>query len=201
MGGKEAAGTNGTAGVNGAAGKGTTTSSTSTGATGGNASSTAGAGAANNSSGAAANSGSANNGSSNHAAGNASGTTASGGGTTGTTNTKQQSFGVIEPRYLPTGVKKQDSSEIQLGDDKAVMIRYSGKYNYTLVESHPTTQTVSILPGDIVDLGFTLAVVTGDAKKTLTWTYDGVEFRLSTGDLPMTEMIKVAQAVQGEMGK
>lgn len=201
LGGKEAAGTNGTAGVNGAAGKGTTTSSTSTGATGGNASSTAGAGAANNSSGAAANSGSANNGSSNHAAGNASGTTASGGGTTGTTNTKQQSFGVIEPRYLPTGVKKQDSSEIQLGDDKAVMIRYSGKYNYTLVESHPTTQTVSILPGDIVDLGFTLAVVTGDAKKTLTWTYDGVEFRLSTGDLPMTEMIKVAQAVQGEMGK
>jgi outer membrane lipoprotein-sorting protein len=115
--------------------------------------------------------------------------------------TTQKQFGVIEPFYIPSGVKKQDVNEIKLGEDKAVMLRYSGKYNYTLVESHPQTQTVSVLPGDIVDLGYTLAVVTGDEKKTLTWTYDGIEFRLSTADLPMTEMIKVAQAVQGEMGK
>ncbi|MCR8635999.1 outer membrane lipoprotein-sorting protein [Paenibacillus radicis (ex Xue et al. 2023)] len=113
----------------------------------------------------------------------------------------QKQFGVIEPYYTPSGVKRQDVNEIKLGEEKAVMLRYSGKYNYTLVESHPQTQTVSVLPGDIVDLGYTLAVVTGDEKKTLMWTYDGVEFRLSTGDLPMTEMIKVAQAVQGEMGK
>ncbi|MFB6366257.1 outer membrane lipoprotein carrier protein LolA [Paenibacillus elgii] len=114
---------------------------------------------------------------------------------------KQQSFGIIEPRYMPSGVKKQDVSELKLGEEQAVMLRYSGKYNYTLVESRPQVQTVSILPGDILDLGFTLGVVTGDAKKTLTWTYDGIEFRLSTGDLPPTEMIKVAQAVQGEIGK
>lgn len=114
---------------------------------------------------------------------------------------KQQSFGIIEPRYMPSGVKKQDVTELKLGEEQAVMLRYSGKYNYTLVESRPQVQTVSILPGDILDLGFTLGVVTGDAKKTLTWTYDGIEFRLSTGDLPETEMIKVAQAVQGEIGK
>lgn len=114
---------------------------------------------------------------------------------------KQQSFGIIEPSYMPSGVKKKDVTELTLGEDKAVMIRYSGTYNYTLVESRPVTKTVTNLPGDILDLGFTLGVVTGDAKKTLTWTYDGVEFRLSTADLPETEMIKVAQAVQGEMGK
>lgn len=114
---------------------------------------------------------------------------------------KQQSFGIIEPSYMPSGVKKQDTTELKLGEEKAVMLRYSGKYNYSLIESRPQEKTVSILPGDILDLGFTLGVVTGDDKKTLTWTYDGVEFRLSTGDLPVTEMIKVAQAVQGEMGK
>ncbi|SCW73693.1 Outer membrane lipoprotein-sorting protein [Paenibacillus tianmuensis] len=114
---------------------------------------------------------------------------------------KQQSLGIIEPRYMPSGVKKQDVTELKLGEEQAVMLRYSGKYNYTLMESRPQVQTVSILPGDILDLGFTLGVVTGDAKKTLTWTYDGIEFRLSTGDLPATEMIKVAQAVQGEIGK
>ncbi|MFH5181206.1 DUF4367 domain-containing protein [Paenibacillus sp. TAB 01] len=113
----------------------------------------------------------------------------------------QPEFGVIEPTYLPSGVKRQDVNEIKLGENKAIMLRYAGKYNYTLVESHPETQTVSNLPSDIVDLGYTLAVITGDEKKTLMWTYEGVEFRLSTGDLPLTEMIKVAQAVQGESGK
>jgi outer membrane lipoprotein-sorting protein len=113
----------------------------------------------------------------------------------------QAQFGVIEPFYTPSGTKRQDMNEIKLGEEKAVMLRYSGTYNYTLVESRPQSQTVSALPGDIVDLGYTLAVITGDAKKMLTWTYDGVEFRLSTADLPLTEMIKVAQAVQGEMGK
>ncbi|WP_406627390.1 outer membrane lipoprotein carrier protein LolA [Paenibacillus caseinilyticus] len=111
------------------------------------------------------------------------------------------SFGVIEPHYLPSGVKRQDMTEVKLGEDKAVMLRYSGTYNFTLLESRPTTKEVSYLPGDILDLGFTLGVVTGDAKKTLVWTSEGVEFRLSTGDLPQDEMIKVAQAVQGELGK
>ncbi|MEK3725838.1 outer membrane lipoprotein carrier protein LolA [Paenibacillus sp. FSL H8-0034] len=113
----------------------------------------------------------------------------------------QAQFGVIEPFYTPSGVKRQDMNEIKLGEEKAMMLRYSGKFNYTLVESRPQAQTVSALPGDIVDLGYTLAVITGGEKKMLTWTYDGVEFRLSTADLPMTEMIKVAQAVQGETGK
>ncbi|WP_041616494.1 DUF4367 domain-containing protein [Paenibacillus mucilaginosus] len=92
-------------------------------------------------------------------------------------------------------------TEVKLGEDKAVMLRYSGKYNFTLLESRPTTKEVSYLPGDVLDLGFTLGVVTGDAKKTLVWTSEGVEFRLSTADLPQDEMIKVAQAVQGELGK
>ncbi|MCZ8512566.1 outer membrane lipoprotein carrier protein LolA [Paenibacillus filicis] len=188
--GSGATGTNGAAA--GAANGATTGASTNGAATGAGANGAAGTNGANGTNGKT----SGTNGTS--AAG---GTAAGSSNTTSSSAAKQQSFGMIEPRYAPTGVKKQDSSEIPLGDDKAVMIRYSGKYNYTLVESRPVTQTVSILPGDIVDLGFTLAVVTGDAKKTLTWTYDGVEFRLSTGDLPMTEMIKVAQAVQGEMGK
>ncbi|WP_240414732.1 LolA family protein [Paenibacillus periandrae] len=124
-----------------------------------------------------------------------------GGSTSAPAAAAQAQFGVIEPFYTPSGVKRQDMNEIKLGEEKAMMLRYSGKFNYTLVESRPQAQTVSALPGDIVDLGYTLAVITGGEKKMLTWTYDGVEFRLSTADLPMTEMIKVAQAVQGETGK
>ena len=186
--------------------------STSTGAAGSsNSSSTAPADKTTSAANSAA-AGTATKGTSNGAAGpsnltNGSTTPTNGSAATGTAGakadaTKQaQSFGVIEPHYVPNGVKKQDVKMIKLGDEDAVMLRYSGKYNYTLVESRPETQTVTSLPGNIVDLGFTLAVVIGDEKKTMTWTYEGVEFRLSTADLNQTEMIKVAQAVQDEMGK
>lgn len=70
-----------------------------------------------------------------------------------------------------------------------------------MVEVRPQAKSVSLQPGDIVDLGFTIGVLTGKIKKTLTWTNDGVEFRLTTGDLPTNEMIKVAMATEGQSGK
>ncbi|MBP1996104.1 outer membrane lipoprotein-sorting protein [Paenibacillus eucommiae] len=115
---------------------------------------------------------------------------------------KQQGFGIIEPSYIPVGVEKQDITEMKLGEDQAVLLRYSGKYNYSLMEVRPQAVTVSLLPGgELVDLSYTIAVLTGTDKQTLTWTYDGVEYRLSTADLPVMEMIKIAEAVQGQTGK
>ncbi|WP_420852163.1 outer membrane lipoprotein carrier protein LolA [Paenibacillus hamazuiensis] len=195
---------NGTAGNNSATGAGTTGLAAGAGAAG-NSSATGGASAKGSTNGAnGAIAGSAAGATPGGAtAGSAAGATPS--GATGSDGSKataaKQQFGVIEPTYIPSGVKKQDIRDMKLGEDQAVLLRYSGKFNYTLVESMPQAQTVSSLPGDIVDLGYTLAVITGDSKKTLTWTYDGVEFRLSTGDLPLDEMIKVAQAVQGQVGK
>ncbi|WP_326072259.1 LolA family protein [Paenibacillus alba] len=114
---------------------------------------------------------------------------------------KPQSIGIIEPSYLPKDVVKQDITDMKLGEDAAVLLRYKGKYSFSIVEVRPQAKSVSLQPGDIVDLGFTIGVITGDAKKTLTWTNDGVEFRLSTGDLPTNEMIKVAMATEGQSGK
>jgi outer membrane lipoprotein-sorting protein len=125
-------------------------------------------------------------------------------GTTGQgQNSADDSFGVFEPSYVPDGVKAQAPQQVKIGEEKAVMFRYSGTYNYTLIESRPQAKTVTSLSGDILDLGYTLGVLTGTegGMKTLTWTYDGVEFRLSTGDLPETEMIQIAQSVQGQVGK
>ncbi|MFS0836702.1 DUF4367 domain-containing protein [Paenibacillus sp. 1P03SA] len=110
-------------------------------------------------------------------------------------------FGLIEPSYMPKGVAQQDIRDVKLGENTGIMVRYQGTYNYTLLELAPQTQTVSVLPGDIVDLGYTLGVVTGDEKKTLTWTYDGIEFRLATADLPHDELVKIAQSVAAEAGK
>lgn len=114
---------------------------------------------------------------------------------------KPQNIGIVEPSYTPQDVVKQDITDMKLGEDPAVLLRYKGKYNYSLIEVRPQAKTVSLQPGDIVDLGYTIAVLTGDEKKTLTWTNDGVEFRLTTGDLPTNEMIKIAMATEDQSGK
>ncbi|OAS20506.1 LolA family protein [Paenibacillus oryzisoli] len=118
---------------------------------------------------------------------------------------KAQSIGIVEPYYLPKDVVKQDISDMKLGEDAAVLLRYKGKYNFNLIEVRPQAKAVSLPPGDIVDLGFTVGVMTGNGSKdeprTLTWTNDGVEFRMFTGDMPVNEMIQVAMATDGQSGK
>ncbi|MGG1514077.1 hypothetical protein ABE504_01590 [Paenibacillus oryzisoli] len=122
--------------------------------------------------------------------------------------TKAQSFGsIVEPFYLPKDVVKQDITDMKLGEDAAVLLRYKGKYSFNIVEVRPQAKSVALQPGDIVDLGFTIGVLTGavDGKtegiKTLTWTNDGVEYRMSTGDMPTNEMIQVAISTEGQSGK
>ncbi|MDR6552217.1 outer membrane lipoprotein carrier protein LolA [Paenibacillus qinlingensis] len=118
---------------------------------------------------------------------------------------KAQSIGIVEPYYLPKDVVKQDITDMKLGEDAAVLLRYKGKYSFNLIEVRPQAKSVSLPPGDIVDLGFTVGVLTGNGSKdeprTLTWTNDGVEFRMFTGDMPVNEMIQVAMATDGQSGK
>jgi outer membrane lipoprotein-sorting protein len=113
----------------------------------------------------------------------------------------QGSFGIIKPEYLPKGVIQNDMSEIQLGEDKGILLRYGGDYTFTIVESRPTERAVSATSGTVVNLGYTLGVLLGDEKKTLTWMYEGVEYRLSSGDLPEDEMIQIAQSMESQTGK
>jgi outer membrane lipoprotein-sorting protein len=115
---------------------------------------------------------------------------------------QNKEFGIIEPTYLPEGVKRQDMDEMKLGEDKGIVIRYSGKYNYSLVETRPQSKTVmTTQTADVVDLGFTIGVLSGEKMRTMMWTHDGIEFKLTSTDLPVTEMIQVAQSVQGQVGK
>lgn len=113
----------------------------------------------------------------------------------------KQELSVIEPGYAPKGVGKPQISETKLGESRAVLLKYSGAYNYTLIESQPTDKSVSLQEGNLVDLGFGFGVMTGGEKKSLIWMYEGTEFRLSSGDLPESEMVKIAMAVQDQSAK
>lgn len=110
------------------------------------------------------------------------------------------SFGVIQPSYMPNGVSFIGVEKVEGEEGPQIVLRYKGEFNYTLIEERPKAATVSYPSGEIVDLGETLAIMVGDQKKTMTWTYDGVEYLL-TGDLPEDEMISVAKSTFNQVGK
>ncbi|CAH0122456.1 Sporulation protein YdcC [Paenibacillus sp. CECT 9249] len=111
------------------------------------------------------------------------------------------SFGIIEPAYTPEGVKLHDTQQIKNAADHSVLLRYSGTYNYTLRESRPQDMEVSMTPGTLLFLGHTVGHLSGDELKTLAWTYDGIEYRLTSADLPQDEMINIAASLQDQPGK
>lgn len=113
-------------------------------------------------------------------------------------------FGIYEPAYTPENVVKSNPKIIENEDGNEVVIKYSGKYNYNLIESRPVAIVASAPEGSltsIVDLEYGIGVLTElTDTNILNWTYDGVEFKLS-GDLPTDEMIKVAQSIYGQSNK
>ncbi|WP_054026781.1 outer membrane lipoprotein-sorting protein [Bacillus sp. FJAT-28004] len=120
--------------------------------------------------------------------------------TTGTTP-EATNFTAMEPSYIPDGVGEPELVDIKFGGNPGLMLRYTGDYSYTLIQTEPKDQAASLVEGMIVDLGFTWGQLSGDEQQTLTWTYEGHQFRLTSANLPESEMIKVAQSVQGEIGK
>ncbi|KAA8747188.1 outer membrane lipoprotein-sorting protein [Paenibacillus sp. UASWS1643] len=111
------------------------------------------------------------------------------------------SFGVIQPTYAPEGVKLKDDQILEEAGDYSVMLRYEGTYNYTIFEARPQDRAVSLAPSSVVDLGFTLGMISGDALQTLTWMTDGIEYRITSADLPQNEMVRIATSMQEESGK
>lgn len=108
----------------------------------------------------------------------------------------------MAPTYLPDGVVWLDSTDIVFGGNPGMLTRYSGTYDYSLIQTEPHDQAASFSSGLMLDLGFTIGELsTGEEQQTLTWTYEGDQFRLTSATLPESEMIKIAQSVQADMDK
>ncbi|MRN51736.1 LolA family protein [Paenibacillus monticola] len=110
-------------------------------------------------------------------------------------------FGIIEPGYVPAGVEFKDSNKIESSKDHAVLIRYDGIYQYTIMESRPLDRAVSLAPGSVIDLGFTVGLLSGDEQQTLTWMNEGVEYRITSANLPVSEMMQIAASMEEQSGK
>ncbi|WP_379135770.1 outer membrane lipoprotein carrier protein LolA [Paenibacillus sp. sgz500958] len=110
-------------------------------------------------------------------------------------------FGIIEPLYVPEGVQLKDSHKMENSQDHAALIRYDGIYQYTIMESRPLDRAVSLAPGTLVDLGFTAGLLSGDEQLTLTWMTEGMEYRITSSNLPVAEMMQIAASMEGQTGK
>ncbi|WP_442601842.1 DUF4367 domain-containing protein [Paenibacillus sp. KN14-4R] len=120
----------------------------------------------------------------------------------GSKDVPSKEVGLVEPGYTPKGVAQKAITPTQYGEDKGLLLSYQGKYNYNLLETKPQEKAASTnLQGEVIDLGFTMGVLLGDEKRTLSWMHNGVEYHLTTGDLPVNEMINVAKSVEGPMTK
>lgn len=126
-------------------------------------------------------------------------------GTDPAADPSSSSFIPMEPSYLgPVGIALKDSSDIEFGGNPGVMFRYGdaeGNYSYTLIETQPQDVDAATGSGRLVDLGFTWGQLNEGEQQTLVWTNSGTEFRLTSGNLPEAELIKVAQSVVDEMTK
>jgi outer membrane lipoprotein-sorting protein len=115
----------------------------------------------------------------------------------------EEKLTMIEPDAdsLPVGVELQDTIDVQLGDYMGVMLRYSGTYDFTIVEMVSKDRAVTLSQGIVQDLGFTLGHLTEGGTSTLTWSYEGVEYRMSSTDLPPDDMVRIAQSMEQSSGK
>jgi len=116
------------------------------------------------------------------------------------------SFSLIEPdiESLPAGVELLDQIDLQLVDNPGYMLRYTGSYDFTITQSLAKVSAATLSAGYSLDLGFTLGHVTEGAAntvRTLTWTYDGIEFRLTSEELEDRDMVRIAQSMVDTSGK
>jgi len=113
-----------------------------------------------------------------------------------------EDFIPMEPSYYPEGVALKDITDVTQADgSKGLLMRFAGTYNYTLYQTMPKDVDAALVPGVMLDLGHTWGLLFGDVQQTLTWTYQGYEYRLTSAELPEDEMVKIARSVLEEMEK
>ncbi|WP_042170512.1 LolA family protein [Paenibacillus gorillae] len=109
---------------------------------------------------------------------------------------------VMLPTYMPQGVSEKDSVDIVFGGNAGLMTRYTGTYDYSIIQTQPKDQAASYSGGEMFDLGFTIGQISnGEEQRTLTWLYEGNQFRLTSSTLSDKELTKIAQSVQADTSK
>jgi outer membrane lipoprotein-sorting protein len=112
----------------------------------------------------------------------------------------QGSFGIYEPSYMPPNVELVEAQEFTQNGHQMVVLRYDGDYRYTIIQERPRARVEAIPAAVPVDLNldFTIGV---KSDSSLHWFYDGIEFTLSSDNLPLEEKMAIAHSIAGQASK
>ncbi|PLS15896.1 DUF4367 domain-containing protein [Bacillus sp. M6-12] len=111
---------------------------------------------------------------------------------------KDEGFSVKYPVAELKGVKLTEEKEMKFDGGKRFVLTYEGEKNYTLVQEKAEVVETALVPaavkGNPVDLGYTIGAL---SDRTISWTYEGVDYTIASEDLTPEEMVMVARSVQG----
>ncbi|WP_019244127.1 MULTISPECIES: LolA family protein [Bacillus] len=107
-----------------------------------------------------------------------------------------QEFSLNYPTEIE-GITLKEEKEFTSDDSISYVLTYEGKEkSFTMiVEKAKIIQTMNATPvmGDLVDLGFTIGVMTDNS---ISWTYEGADYKIASDSLSKAEMAEIARSVQ-----
>ncbi|WLD93662.1 outer membrane lipoprotein carrier protein LolA [Alkalihalobacillus sp. AL-G] len=115
--------------------------------------------------------------------------------------TEKKEFTAVFPEFVPAGTTLFNQVKSKNGDE--VILTYTGDdQSFTIIQRRaevaPATKMLTMNKGDVVNLGFAFGVL---KDKTLTWSFDGVDYYLASNDLSEEQMINVASSMTLAQGK
>ncbi|MDG5787945.1 outer membrane lipoprotein carrier protein LolA [Evansella sp. AB-P1] len=115
---------------------------------------------------------------------------------------ENESFTVFYPMYTPQGTGYPEVNEVDTENGKRVIISYEGDEPFTIVQQQSkfveASAPVNINEGEPVDLGFTYGALSRNGETlSISWSYEGTDFFLSSNHLDRDEIMAVARSVYG----
>ncbi|MEH6941954.1 LolA family protein [Bacillus sp. JJ722] len=94
-------------------------------------------------------------------------------------------------------IKLVDEKEVATENGKRYVLTYEGDKSFTMIAEKAEVVESSTIPtsvlGNPVDLGYTVGALT---DKSISWTYEGVDYTIASQNLSAEDLINVAQSVQ-----
>ncbi|HEY4579206.1 MAG TPA: outer membrane lipoprotein carrier protein LolA [Savagea sp.] len=109
---------------------------------------------------------------------------------------------VLEVKYplLTFGATLEEQEDVELDDGKRVIMTFKGENPFTFIQekqiaSEMTTKEVA---GELVELGDKFGAM---YPNTIEWTEGGVDYYLASESLTESELLEVAQSIEGTQAK
>jgi len=113
---------------------------------------------------------------------------------------KETGFETYYPTVEWEGVTLEKEDSVKTDEGTRTFMTFAGEKEYTIVQERATKPDHKLpvsMDGDPVDLGFTVAAITGNS---IRWESDGISFFIASETLTTDEMIEVAVSMSsGEM--